>query len=248
MNLRGLVDLHCHMLPGLDDGPAEVSEALAMARMASAFGTGAVVPTPHLDPGRYDLPANLDHLADAFREALAQAGVGLTVHAPGAEVRWGLHVEERLRHGRLPTLNRQGERRWFLLELEARDWPGEALLIRLPQWRDQGYRPILAHPERHNLLRSHPQWLASWVQAGGMVQVTAAAYTGGFGETTRQVAEDWLRRGWVHLLASDGHGYHHRQPVMADGVREVAHLAGGSVAERLGRENALAILRGEELS
>ena len=173
-----MIDLHCHLLPGLDDGPKDMAEALVMARLAVKSGIETVVATPHWHPsvwpnGRKTI---LEAIKD-FQGVLARERIHLEV-LPGCELSLDADLADGLRRGSLLTLNDTG--RWVLLEL-----PGELLPQRLEDFfwdlSTRGYRIILAHVERHPAVASDPERLYYWVQMGVRAQITGSSLLGRLG-------------------------------------------------------------------
>lgn len=239
------IDLHCHLLPTLDDGPETAAEAVGMARMAVADGTAVLVATPHINPGRFDnTPEGIEAAAQALRALLVEEGVALEVRV-AAELRLGPWLLGWARAGRLPLLNgNQGGIAYCLLEFPHRGIePGSLHLVEL--LRHRGITPLLAHPERIRTIQQDLESLAPYRELGCLCQVTAASFTGELGTRARQAAEALLERGWVEVLASDGHRFIGRHPVLSSGVRAVAALIGPQRAALLVEEHPRRILAGE---
>jgi protein-tyrosine phosphatase len=194
-----LIDLHCHVLPGIDDGARDVDDALAMAQQAQADGIDAICATPHI---RHDHDVRIGELGDRvarLQQAIDAAGIGVRIHR-GGEV--AQPILESLTDEELGTVALGG--RWVLLE-PAPGALGEALLAGIMELRERGFGAIVAHPERHPS-DDIEQVLAEAVAAGALVQATAAALAdGGDGAA-------WLIRlahdGLIHVLGSDAHTSH----------------------------------------
>lgn len=202
-----MIDLHCHILPGLDDGPANEDFSLAMARAAVDAGIQVIVATPHV---RSDYQVELDEIAakvDSLNAVLEAGELPLMVMA-GGEVSFGKATELGDRDLEKVCL---GRTRHLLVESPygKREIDVEGILVDL-QRRD--FSPILAHPERCPIFRSDPERLARLVERGVLCSITAASMAGGFGEPVRRFALDLLRDGLVHDVASDAHDHLHRRP------------------------------------
>lgn len=224
-----MIDLHCHFLPGVDDGAQTLDEALALARAAVADGIRVAVLTPHVHPGRY---ANcrrslLPHF-QAFRAALADAGIALEIRL-GGEVRLGVEALELLLDDDIPFLGTLDGGRAMLLEL-----PHQTLPVGCAQFVEKllalGVRPLLAHPERNKAIMAQPERLVPLLDAGCRLQVTAGSLCGCFGEGAKSTAVKLLENGWVHVLATDAHNLSHRPPALADGRRAAAAIVGDALA------------------
>ena len=244
--LAPLVDIHIHLLPGVDDGPSDWIEAVAVARAAAQAGTGEVVATPHHMPGRDGRsPAGrIGALVEQLRRRLQEAGVELVVW-PGAEVYPTPELVHSLQAGEVPLLGQPGPARYLLLDTPLDLLPPhfDRLLFEI---RLAGVVPILAHPERSRALASDPARVGHYVDQGALVQVTAASLLGEFGPQAQRGAWHLLEQGWAHLLASDGHDPRRRSPAsLAAAFRAVETRWGRDVARRLCRDHPMAIARGE---
>ena len=238
-----MIDLHCHLLPGIDDGPATLEEALEMARIAVANGIEEAHVTPHLHPGRWDndLP-KIAAAVQAYREALAQAGIPLEIGF-AAEVRLDYEILPLIEAGRVPFLGTLEGYRVMLLEFPHSHVPVGA--DKFVAWLlARNIRPLIAHPERNKDLMREPDKLEPFVREGCLVQVTADAVAGGFGELCAQRAREFLERGWVSVLASDAHDTAERPPRMAPGRDAAAKIVGEAEALRLVYGTPLRIARG----
>lgn len=236
--VRGFVDLHSHPLHALDDGPASLDESVALVGAAWRAGTAALVATPHLSfRHAYDVQKARRRMSEL--EARLPAGMSLF---RGCELELNDAALRAFRSDpRAYTLN--GSRR-LLVELPPRAFlPNvERALFTL---LDEGFLPIVVHPERNPQLASQLGRLAEWAPRGCLTQVTAAALTGGLGRRLRSVAEELLREGLIDFVASDAHDCLRRGPRLIEAYRTVADAAGLSVAARLFTYNPLAVLHDE---
>jgi len=205
--IRTVIDLHAHILPGLDDGPPNLDVSAEMAAEAVAGGTAVLAATSHVNHGFALRPAELASARELVAERLRADGIALEV-IQGGEIsltRAGDLPDEELRELTL------GGGRWLLLECPL--GPTAASMepaVRALQGR--GFEILLAHPERSPALIRRPQQLERLLELGALGQVTSGSFAGQFGDTVRQAAFAMLERGHVHVLASDGHGPHHRPP------------------------------------
>jgi protein-tyrosine phosphatase len=230
-----VIDIHCHILPGLDDGAADVETALAMARLAARGGIEAVVATPHAFDGKYETSRRLAEAALArLRAAIAEAGIELALYL-GSDC----HLDERIFDParREDVLTIAGSR-YLLVEFPHALVPPrvEETFFRL---HGMGISPVLTHPERNAELQ-RPDGIArieAWVAGGLFVQVTGESLTGGFGRRSAAVAQALVRRGLCHFVATDGHSSGWRPPILSAARAEVERLAGPRAAELLFEEN-----------
>jgi protein-tyrosine phosphatase len=235
-----LVDLHCHLLAGLDDGPRTDADALAMCRTAYAEGIRLACATAHQNERWAAVtPQRIRDAARRLAEQLREAAVPLTVF-PCAEVMARPDLGAAWRAGQL--LGVAGRQQWLLVEM-----PHGLFVDLMPAARQlaaEGVRLILAHPERHAELLDDPAPLEELVRAGCLVQVSTASITEPPGPQAGRQLREWFRRGLVHVLGTDGHSPQRRPPRMADAYRQVVRWAGVAVADRVGSTNGLAVLQG----
>lgn len=236
-----MIDLHCHILPGLDDGAQTLDEALAMARIAVADGITDIVATPHTHNGLYmnkaeDILQAVSHL----QEALNREGIPIRIH-PGSEVHIQVELLENILSGE--TLTYGNHRKYVLLELPTLNLPRfmEQLLYEL---NVAGITPIIAHPERNLLLRENPELLANWVRHDAIAQLTAGSLLGLLGDRAKKAAEFMVKRRLIHMIASDGHNTVRRRPELVEAYRVVEKLMSKEEVQ-IYRFNTKAILRGE---
>jgi len=216
------VDIHCHLLPGLDDGASDWDEALAMARLAQSEGTRTVIVTPH-QLGNYggNRGQTIRDQSAQLQELLDTHGVDLTI-LPGADVRIEPDLVAKIRSGDVLTLADQ--RRYVLLELPHEVYlPLERLLAELAA---AGIVGILSHPERNQGLLGQPGIVDRLVDAGCLMQITAGSLVGTFGPQVQSFAERLVAQGLVHFVASDAHGVRARRPLMQRAFQRLVDLAG----------------------
>jgi protein-tyrosine phosphatase len=244
-----VIDLHAHILPGLDDGARTWEESLEMARMAVADGITVMVATPHLYQGRSLDPEHVntkevifERLAQ-FRQKLAAAEILLEV-LPGCDFPLGFESLHLLEQGLALTIN--DARRYLLLELPDTALP-PALDDICFQLQSRGLTPIITHPERHVLIQERPEKLARLIDLGCLVQLTASSLTGGFGRRVKKIARQMVKAGYVHLLATDTHRPHHRPPLLSPAVKELTRLVGEEQARTMVTKIPAKIIQGEPL-
>ncbi|NND43880.1 MAG: capsular biosynthesis protein [Xanthomonadales bacterium] len=230
-----MIDLHSHLLPGIDDGAVDMATALEMARLAVADGITHSVLTPHLHGGRWDNRAgSVSAHLDAFRTALEEAGIDLQV-SYSAEVRIGPEILEWVASDDITFLGQWEGQRVLLLELPHGQIPPGA--DKLTAWLlNEGIRPMIAHPERNKFVLRDLDAIQPFIEQGCLLQVTAGSVAGQFGEPARVRATELLQRGWVTILATDAHSVEWRPPNLADGRRAAEALVGESESWALVRE------------
>ncbi|UXI66402.1 tyrosine-protein phosphatase [Tahibacter amnicola] len=236
-----MIDLHCHLLPGIDDGAANLKVSLAMAAQAVADGIRVVACTPHIYPGLYENTAvGIQRAVTQLSAAFARRHISLQL-VVGADVHLAPDLLERLRAGTVPTLHRS---RYFLLEPPHHVAPPrfEASVFELAA---AGYVPILTHPERLTWIESHYDVMQRLARRGVWMQLTAGSLTGRFGRRPRYWSDRMLAEGLVHLLATDAHSPDKRPPCLAEGRDAAAQRVGEAEASRLVNDRPRAVLRNE---
>lgn len=238
-----MIDIHHHCLPGVDDGPREMAEAVEMCRVAAEEGIEAIIATPHVLRGRWrTLPRHeLESILGELRERVGDTPRLLL----GSEYFFAHDMTEVLQSGSaiLPLAGSQ----YVLLELTANSVPP---LFEQPLYHAQvdGWIPIIAHPERNLVFQNKPELLAFFVQKGARTQITAASLTGGFGPEARAAAETFLVRNLVHFVATDAHNMTKRTPHVREALARLGELVGEDVADALTRGNPLAVIENRGLS
>lgn len=238
-----MVDLHCHLLPGIDDGPETLADAIRLARHAVASGIEKSVVTPHILPNRYDNTlAGIREAAARFRAELADRDIPLKI-GYAAEVRIGPEVMSLAGEELLPTLGSADGYRIVLLEFpDSHILPGSD---KLAAWLlGHRIRPLIAHPERNKEVMRDVATIGPFVQMGCWLQVTAGSVCGVFGQRCQERARQLLERGWVTVLASDAHNMAARMPELEPGRAAAEDIVGEAASWRLVRERPAAITAG----
>lgn len=236
-----MIDLHCHILPGIDDGAPDLAESLAMARIAVADGITVTACTPHIYPGMYENDARGIRAAiHALRGALREADIPLQL-VEGADVHLAPDLLEGLRGGRIPTLHGT---RYFLFEPPHHVAPPrlENVVFDLVA---AGYVPVLTHPERLSWIDTHYPLFAKLVQGGAWMQLTAGAITGRFGGRARYWSERMLDEGLAHIIATDAHRSDKRPPLLGEAREAVVRRLGSDEADAVVLHRPRGILRNE---
>lgn len=221
------VDIHCHLLPGIDDGAKDWDETLAMAQLAVADGFSTIVVTPH------QLGSFAQNRGEQIRAAVVHLQAFLDQHQvplrvlPGADVRIEVGMLDGLKNGDVVSLG--DHRRHVLLELPHELYvPLDRLLVDLQSLRMVG---VLSHPERNQGIQSQPALVRPLVEAGCLMQLTAGSLTGNFGAAAQKLSTWMLDQGLAHFISTDAHSTRSRRPQMSP--------AFAVVAERMGLETAL---------
>ncbi|MEB0028809.1 capsular biosynthesis protein [Pseudomonas sp. MH9.2] len=227
-----MIDLHNHLLPGIDDGAPDLETALALAQIAVSDGVTHMVCTPHMHPGRYSNSLeSIEASKSSFVNGLKKAHIKLRV-ATAAEVRFGIELTIGINLNAVPFLGDFEGRRVLLLELPHGEIPFGA--ERMIDWLvKRNITPMLAHPERNKGILRTPSRLKGFVQQGCLLQVTAGAVTGHFGPTVQTFVHTLLKADMVSIMASDAHNLQHRPPLLYEGMHQVAQIIGDTKAHDL---------------
>jgi len=239
-----MIDLHAHILPGLDDGPASLDESLAMCEIAANDGIHAIVATPHTGNGVYN--NHKDSIISSLsilQNEIEKAQLPIVLY-PGTDVHANVDIIDMLDEGRAMTVNDNG--RYVMIEI-----PDQTVPPNFEEWlfgmRLKGITPILTHPERNVAIRSDIDLLAKIVNMGVLVQVTAMGITGHFGDAAERASREMLDRGLVHVIATDAHSSNGRPPVLSAARDAAASLVGEEEAWRLVQTNPRSILEGQSV-
>lgn len=222
-----MIDLHCHIIPGVDDGARSAEVACAMAERAWKAGVDTIVATPHcnLNPERLNYRGRDYTLAfSMFRGLLKQRGIPITL-LPGAEVYGHSHnIRQLIDENRLVTLNHS---RYLLIEFNF-GASGEYITRILEAVSHRGLIPVVAHPERYEAVQADPRLAAFWFSRGYVIQLNKGSILGLLGEGSRECSHLLLSRGFAHVIASDAHDAHYR----TTGFKELLACLGHRVDHR----------------
>jgi protein-tyrosine phosphatase len=235
-----MIDIHCHILAEVDDGPKSWDVAQEMCRIAVADGIEHIVATPHANE-RYPYDREyLSGILDYLRQRVGGAprlSLGCDFHLSYENLQDALVRPERY------TI--EGSH-YMLVELSNYSVPAQ-IDEYFTKLGDKGITPIITHPERNPILQRTPQRILQWVELGCAVQVTASALTGAWGERAWHTAEWLFERDAVHVLATDAHDAKHRTPVLSAARNMAADLKSAAVARALVDDNPRAIVNGQPL-
>jgi protein-tyrosine phosphatase len=235
-----MVDLHCHILPGLDDGAKTMEESLAMAETAIADGITHVVATPHSNNSYLFDYAQVEKLRDELQARIGdrlKLASGCDFHLD-AENLAALHAD-----ARQFCIN---QRDYLLVEFNEFSIP-PAMDQALHEIQLAGLHPIITHPERNAILRAQPARLAQWIRQGCYAQVTAGSLTGVFGPGAVEDGLRWIKQGLIHFVSSDAHNTRGRPLRLLPAFEKVREAFGEEKASALFVENPLAAFEGRPL-
>lgn len=238
-----MIDLHCHILPGVDDGAPSMAVALEMARDAWTNGVQAIVATPHCGkPGENENFYSQKLLLDFRRlqTAIAGMGCGLKIY-PGMEIFVTKAFPQQLREGKLLAL---GGSDYLLVEFYFDESP-EFMTQAFQLICGCGLKPIVAHPERYDCIQWRPELAESWADAGVALQLNRGSIQGKLGQAAQSCAWTLLRSGKTHVVSSDGHGSQLRRPELKSVFLELGEKLSWSYASKLLIENPRRVLQNQ---
>jgi protein-tyrosine phosphatase len=218
-----MIDIHCHILPGIDDGASDTETSIAMARIAANDGIHTIIATPHLTSSAYPKKKLLDAVA-LLNNALQQNNIPLTVLF-GAEVQ---------AHIALSVADHfcLAESSFLLMEFPSSYLPVDAIEL-ISELTARSITPIIAHPERNIKIGHEPWQLNVLLEMGAKIQITADSLTGKMGMAAKNCAEYFMQNGQVHYLATDSHGPGFREPILSKAVKQAARIIGEDKAKML---------------
>ena len=227
-----MIDLHCHYLPGIDDGAQTLEDSLELARAAVAAGIRTAVMTPHVHPGRYENKASgIGKLCAAFQRVLQHKQIPLEVRA-GGEVRISADIIPMVEENEIPFIGQIDGYRVMLLE-----FPHSHLIVggdKLVSWLlARRIRPLIAHPERNKDVMRNVDKIGAYVQMGCMLQLTGASIIGQFGKPAQDCARKLIERNWATVVATDAHNVRHRPPNLDLAYTALTDMGGEPFAKQL---------------
>jgi protein-tyrosine phosphatase len=241
-----MIDIHAHILPGLDDGARDLEAALQMAQAAVADGISQIIATPHVISGSFDYSrAQILAAVSSLNQELISRQIPLQI-LPGGEYRLEANLPARLREGTVLTLN--DSHRYLLVELPATILPPyfERVIYEIQL---QGVTPIIAHPERNRVIMENPQHLQTLTERGMLAQLTATSVTGDFGKEVRKSAWQLIKQGSIQFLATDAHAHDGRRSPKLSAARDaIIKQFGPDYAFSLVDDNPRRLINGQELA
>lgn len=236
-----MIDLHCHFLPGIDDGPETLIEALDLARAAAADGITHSVLTSHVHPGRYpNQRRNLLTAIENFAAEVAKADIHLNLRL-GGEARLCPELVDMLAENQVPFLGEVDGFRVVLLEFPHQMIPVGSLRF-IQSLLKLKIRPLIAHPERNKAIMARPEKVNEFAEAGCWLQLTAGSLVGRFGPQAQLAAFQIIDEGWSCVVATDAHNLNNRPPLLSEGKAALQQRYGDAVAHSMVFEKPARIL------
>ncbi len=240
-----MFDIHCHILPGIDDGSGNLSDSVEMAQLAAESGTSGIIATPHCNiPGMFDNHWNkeMHGKLESLRKVLKEKGVPIEIYS-GQEVFLSRDFETHLEQKKFITLNNS---QYMLTELDFRI-DEQTALSRLGKLASYGYVPILAHPERYGFVIENPSVIKKLRSSGIFIQLNRGSITGEFGPRAKQTADMILNGKLADFVASDAHSQYSRTPNLADIYEHICENIAYDYADILLKTNPVKVLNNEKI-
>lgn len=238
LNLRGMVDIHCHILPEVDDGARTMEEAVAMCRAAAADGITTIVATPHMFDGVHTTPEKA-MIQRKITELRQQVGGEIDI-LPGGEVRYSYEIFQEAPDP-LTKIRLNGTS-YMLLEFPFQAVPPN-IEMTIFQILNAGITPVIAHPERNMRIQERPQILADLVERGAFAQIDAGSLTKSFGPEPFQAAKRIIEAGLGHFIATDAHHQDRRRPILSAATTVAADIVGIEYARAMVIANPAALIQ-----
>ncbi len=239
-----MIDLHCHLLPELDDGAKNLEDSLKMCSIAAEDGIKTIVATPHTMDGVYvNEKQTIKNAVQALNKKVEEKKIPLNI-LPGADVHINVDLLDLLKEGKAITIN--DNQRYLLLEFPHRSVPPNIKNL-IFDLNIQNLMPIITHPERNMVLQNDLDLLYELVLQGSMLQITALSLVGEFGPGAEKCCCELLKNNLVHVIATDAHSPESRPPVLSIGVEKAAKIIGEEMAQALVTSNPEAIIQGNDL-
>jgi len=242
MSGSALIDIHCHILPAIDDGSPDMETTMRMLEIAERDNIQHIVASPHYRHGEKPSLQEIFELLQTVQEKAERRGIPVRLYC-GADIRLTYELVRAIETSEVLTINNS---RYFLLELpdlippRIEDFIFEAKI--------KGYVPIITHPERNYSLLSSPEKTGTLRESGALFQLTAMSITGDFGSRIRKLSLHMLKEGQVDFVASDAHSTNRRKPLLSAAYHEVADILGDDEARKMFIENPGAVVENREIA
>ncbi|ADL13625.1 tyrosine-protein phosphatase [Acetohalobium arabaticum] len=236
-----MIDLHSHILPGVDDGVDDIEEALVVAKEAARQGITKMVATPHyLEEGCRLTPEETEEKIAKLQQVIDQAGIDIEI-LPGAEAYITPDLGWYIQQGKVSTINGS---RYLLVEFPMDKKPSQIRNI-FYDLKILGYTPVISHPERYSYIQQKPNLLYHWIQDGIYAQLNAGSLLGMFGSQVEETAEILVKHNLVQLIGSDVHSNGRRKVCLKQGRERLEEIVGSKAKQYL--ENAQLVIKDEEI-
>lgn len=238
-----MIDLHCHILPGVDDGAKNLEESLEMARIAQSEGIKKIINTSHYHPEfEYIMGDSLLSEVEKFNKILKENNIDIEVFI-GNELYYNDNLLEYIENKEFFTLNNS---RYLLIEFSPTGFPKNIGDI-VYELKIRGYVPILAHVERYRAVHEDINLIKEAIQEGALIQINASSLTGKGPKEFERVCNDLIKRNMVHFVGTDSHSSTRRRPLIRDAYNLVCSKYGENLANELFKDNAEKVLNNEEI-
>ncbi len=238
--MQASVDIHCHIMPGVDDGSRDMDTSLKMLEIAAREGITDVILTPHHKPLHHNVSVERNKIyTKRLNEAVRSAGIDIRLYS-GNEIYYSDETQRQLEEGMICTL---ADSEYVLVEFHPTN-PYRAISNAVYQIQGAGFIPIIAHVERYSDIVSHPAYVEELINKGCYIQVNALSVMGKYGFGIKLFVKKLLKNTLVHFVATDAHDTKRRAPYMADCRSYIQRKYGKDYADRIFYENPMSVIRG----
>ena len=236
-----MIDIHCHILPGIDDGPTDLQTTMEMLSIAAGDGITHIIATPHYRYGETPDMPDIQEKLQQVRAEMDKNGIAVKLLG-GADIRLTYELMKGMEKNEIPTLNSS---RYFLLELP--DIIPPHLNEFIFETRLKGFVPVITHPERNYSLLISPEQADSLHEAGALFQLTAMSVTGSLGRQIKKFTLRLFKKGYADFVATDAHSTGRRPPLLSKAYLETAGILGKAGADRIFLDNPRAVIENMEM-
>ena len=243
IKMQASVDIHCHIMPGVDDGSRDMDTSLKMLEIAARDGITDVILTPHHKPLHHNVSVERNKIyTKRLQEAIDNAGINIRLYS-GNEIYYSDETQRELEEGKICTL---AGSEYVLVEFHSTN-PYSAICNAVYQIQGAGFIPIIAHVERYSDIVEHPAYVEELIDKGCYIQINALSVMGKYGFGIKLFSKKLLKNRLVHFVATDAHDIKKRAPRMADCRAYIQRKYGKDYADRIFYDNAMSVIRGEIL-
>ena len=240
-----MIDIHCHILPGVDDGSGNLRDSIEMAELAAASGVRGIVVTPHCNmPGvfRNYWTSELQETFQKLQKEVNARKIPIRLF-PGQEIFLASNFLELIKQGKLISINHS---RYFLVEFQPQENVSVAI-GKLQQMTAEGYVPIVAHPERYGFVQEYADAVYRMKELGCLMQINKGSLKGRFGRAAKSCAFDMIKNYDADFIASDGHSQYSRTPFLEDSYEIICEAFSSDYADFLLKDNPQRVVKNEEI-
>lgn len=238
-----MIDVHCHILPEVDDGAESMQQAINMAKIAQEEGISKMIATPHYHPEfKYEKGEELKRIRERFKKELKENNIDIEIYL-GNEIYFTYDLMDKISELDFYCLN---DSKYILIEFPPNNFPSNLCNI-VYELKQQGYTPVLAHVERYMQIHEDPEIIYDCIKTGAIIQINSSSLIGKQGKEIQRFCNLLIGRNMVHLVATDAHSSQRRRPMMKDAYQYIEKKYSKEIADNLFINNAQCILDNKEI-